>query len=130
MPATPFSVAGTLTFPPDAGAVDSDKSFPLSGSFNAKLVGEIPLTGAGTVSLNLQTLANIPAAGCKLILLKYDAGAAAPINVQINAGGVSGQLEVSAAGFFLLGSPNPTAGITQLDIVHTQDGNVRVWALG
>jgi hypothetical protein len=57
------------------------------------------------------------------------ASPAVTILVRVN-GEVTGGIEVSSGGFLALGSPSPTAGITEIALVHTTAVNVRIWALG
>jgi len=61
-------------------------------------------------------------------LIEVDAAnPAATINLRFNAG--SEDLELSTSGFLAYFSPNPSTGITQVEIIHTVDVTVRLRAL-
>lgn len=122
--------------------------FTLSGPSPATDTTDLTYTGAtGAIRLALtgaQTyvidLAMMPAAGLRgllVVLESLDAAGSpvtAPITVEWSRGETIHEIEVSATateiGFFSLGSPDPTAGITGLSIISTASCVVRVTACG
>ena len=125
--ATPFTLSGELLLPVDPGQPNSTAPFSVVDSFDSKVDYELNYTGSGTETVSLGTLT----LGAKAVLLELEFGAAvAPINLRFNGGGSSGQIEVSAGGFFAFASPVPATGITLLDIVHTTAVKIRLRVLG
>jgi hypothetical protein len=130
---TPFTLAGTLQVPPDAGQPNAPISFGVSGQFNSNLETVLTLLGTGTKELDLGT---IPDAGLRGLLIKVDATGPTPgtppnpVLIRLNGAGAAGEEEISPGGFKALGSPNPVAGITTITIIYTSDVRVRVWAYG
>lgn len=124
----PFELTGQLSFPPDDGEPNADHPFSLSDYYNHSAVFKYELSGSGTKSVDF---GSIDTTGAKAIEIEVATDATAPVMVQINSGGVPGQIELSAGGIFAFGSPNPTAsGILSMDLVHTQSATVRVRVLG
>jgi hypothetical protein len=125
---TPFEAKGELIYPPDTGQPNATIPVNVTANFDSKVDYELSLTGSATQSVDMGT---VIAPGAKAVLIEVDPDAAAsPINVQFNGGGAGGQSEVSPGGFLFMGSPTPTTGITQIDIVHTTNVKVRVRVLG
>jgi hypothetical protein len=123
----PYTLSGTLSFPPDTGQPVVALPFSASGNFTSKEEAIFNLTGSGTQSISLGT---IPGAGAKAVMIKVDAGTGlSPVTVKVN-GSSTGQIEVSPGGFLVLSNPTPTSGITQLDIVYSSNATVRVTVLG
>lgn len=124
----PFQLNGILTYPPDDGEPNADHPFSLSSSYDHSAVFKYELAGAGTKTVDFGT---IDTTGAKAILVELAADATAPVMVQVNGGGATGQLELSAGGIFAFASPSPTTnGILSLDLVHTAAATVRVRVLG
>ncbi len=127
----PFTYQATLQYPPDIGAPNVEIPVAMADNFESKATFDYKLSGAGTQVVDFGT---ITPEGAKLVSIEVDADpslAAQPIMVQINGGGVSGQIEIAPGGFMTIGSPKPTAaGVLSLDIVHTADVCVRVRVLG
>jgi hypothetical protein len=117
-----YSFQGTLNYPPDTGQANAARAFSQSGNFDAKKEAELVLTGAGTHTVSFGTVAK-----AKAILVKVRADSAAPVNLRWSGG--AEDMEVSPGGFVAISSPNPSAGITGLDIVHTDDARVDVYIL-
>jgi hypothetical protein len=117
-----FSFQGSLSYPPDAGQPSVLRALSQSGSFTSKVEQELVLTGAGTEVVDFGSVAN-----AKLFMVKVRSDSVVPVGLVFNAG--SEQLEVSPGGFAVIGSPAPSAGITDLSIVHTDDANVDVYIL-
>lgn len=123
---TPFSVSVQLNLPGDTGLEADPITFTYAGSYDERVNYELSLTGAGTQSVGLGT---IDSPGVKLYLVRLNPEATAPINVRLNGGGSSGQQEIPPGGVGLLIAPVPVAGVTEIDIVHTAAGKVKIWAL-
>jgi hypothetical protein len=120
----PFTVQGTLLFPPDEGQAQVSIPFGLSNQFTSVLDTRLNMTGAGTTAVPFGSVAN-----AKLLLVEYEAAAgAAAINLNVNGG--TDDLEISPGGMLLLASPTPQAGWASLSIVRTTDAVVRVRLLG
>jgi len=120
----PFSVLGTLTFPPDEGQQQVSLAFGLSNQFTSVLDMRLALTGAGTTVVPFGSVAT-----AKLLLVEFEAASgAAPINLLINGG--TDEIELSPGGLLLLASPTPQSGVAGLSIVRTTDAVVRVRLLG
>ena len=117
-----YSFQGTLNYPPDSGQPSAVRAFSQSGNFDAKKEAELVLTGAGTHTVSFGTVAK-----AKAILVKVAADAAAAVSLRWSGG--TEDMEISPGGFVAIGSPNPSTGITGLDIVHTADANVDVYIL-
>jgi hypothetical protein len=125
---TPFTAQGILTYPPDEGEAAADRTGTVQSQYDVKSEFELKLVGSGTHSVGFGT---IDTTGAKAIMIELDTTAVAPVMVQLNSGGATGQLEISAGGFFIFASPNPTSnGVLAIDLVHTQDAKVWVRILG
>jgi hypothetical protein len=125
---TPFTASGVLTYPPDTGEAAADRPASVQGQFDEKSCHELNLTGAGTHNVGFGT---IDTDGAKAVMVEVDTTASAPVMVQVNGGGAGGQWELSAGGYILMASPNPTTnGVLSMELVHTQDAKVWVRILG
>jgi hypothetical protein len=124
-----FTFNGTLDFPADTGEPNSQLPFAGQSAATSKFSSTIPLTGSGTLSLDLTSISGLPAAGAKGFLIELDTGSGvSPVNVRVNGG--TDDLEVSAGGFVAYYSPTPATGVTQIDVVYTADACVRVTVFG
>lgn len=124
---TPFSLEAKLLLPPDVGLPPDPIALAVSNQFDSEADFVFQLTGSGTKSVDLGSIAS---PGIKGLLIKVDSSAtASPIVVKIN-GSSTGGIEISPGGGIGYASPSPQAGITQLDIVYTTAVTVRIWALG
>jgi hypothetical protein len=124
----PFQLSGVLTYPPDDGEPNADNPFALNSSFNSEVKFKYELTGSGSKTIDFGSISTV---GAKGILIELAADATAPIMVQINGGGVGGQVELSPGGFWAFGSPNPTVnGVLSMSLVYTAAATVRVRILG
>ena len=121
----PFTLAGELSYPPDDGQPAAPQPFSVQQTFEHEVKLKLELTGSDTKVVGFGSLA---APGAKAILIEVDKESLAPVNLRFNGG--SDDLEVSPGGFHAQGNPAPSAGITALSIVHTQDATVRVRILG
>jgi len=129
MATAPYTVTGTLDFPPDTGAPNLPIVFSGSGQFRSRPADVLNLTGTGTQVVSVGT---VPAAGAKVVLIEVDPDATAtktPVFVKIN-GSATGLIEVSPGGCVLLHNPKPVAGITAISIIYTSDNTVRFWLMG
>ena len=127
--AAPFTFTGALLFPADPGANPTPISANLAASFNQLVADTESLIGSGTKTIDLSALN--AGAGASFVLVKVDAQSTPQtVNLRWNGGSSTGEQEVSTGGFFVVGSPNPQAGLTSLVIVWTAPVTVRVWALG
>ena len=125
---TPFTVAATLSFPPDVSVPAELVDVAFSAQYDQFSWAVMKLTGSGTKVISF---GNIGAPGVKAVLIKVDADpVAAPVNLQWNGGGAPGEQEISPGGFFMLGSAAPVTGLTSLSIVYTTAVTVRVLLLG
>lgn len=124
----PFQFTGQLTYPPDDGEPNADNPFSLTSSFSSEAKFKYELTGAGSKTVDFGSIDTV---GAKAILVELAADATAPVMVQINSGGATGQVEVSPGGFWALGTPTPTVnGVLSMELVHTAAATVRVRILG
>jgi hypothetical protein len=88
------------------------------------------LSTSGTQVVDLSSL---PATGAKLLVLQVDADpspAAQPVKVRVNGGTATGETEIAAGGFYMLGNPAPAVGISDLSLVYTSSVKLWVWAFG
>jgi hypothetical protein len=124
---TPFTLEGKLLLPPDVGLPPDQLTLSLASQFDSEADFVFQFTGVGSKSIDLGSIAS---PGIKGLLIKVDPSASAsPVIVKVN-GSATGGLEIAPGGGLLFGSPNPSAGITQLDITYSTAVTVRVWALG
>lgn len=120
----PFTVSGTLQYPPDEGQQQVSLPFGLSNSYTSLLDVKLNLTGTGTKTV---PFGSVDAA--KLLLVEYEAAQGQqPVLLTFNAG--SDELEISSGGLLLLVSPTPQAGVSALTLAHTSAATVRVRILG
>lgn len=125
-----FSLSGKLEFPVEEGADLRSVPFLLSGNFDQFETGGRRLVGAGSWEVDLSTFAPD---GVKALVVRaappsLTGDPVPPIVVSVN-GQVGGGIEVSVGGFLVLASPDPSSGVVSLDIAHTADVFVYVWAL-
>ena len=135
MTAVPFTFSGALARPPIPSAAQTNIPIPVaaySSQFTTKSEDVLVLTGAGTQAVDM---ASLSAAGAKFMSVELGTTnasgqpTAAPVNVRVNGG--TDDIELSAGGFLIFGSPNPTAsGILSLSLVYTQDAIVTVRVYG
>jgi len=129
MATAPYTVNGTLDFPPDVGAPNLPIVFSGSGQFRSRPADILNLVGAGTQSVSFGT---VPAAGAKIILVEVDPDATntkTPVFVKIN-GSATGKIEVAPGGCMLIHNPKPVAGVASMDIEFSSDNTVRFWLMG
>lgn len=125
---TPFTAQAVLTYPPDDGEDARPRSNTVSSSYVEEASFKYVLTGSGTKVVDF---GSIDTNGAKAIQVEVDPSATAPVMVQVNGGGASGQIEVSAGGHWQLASPSPTTnGVLAMSLVHTVDAIVWVRILG
>lgn len=121
---SPFTVEGTLTFPPEDGLQPAPIPFGVAGQFTSLSDVRLALTGSGTKSVDFGTIAK-----AKALLVEYDADAlAAVVNLHVNGG--NDDIELAPGGFIMYGNPSPSVGITQLSIDYTSAAAIRVRLLG
>jgi len=119
-----YDVSGNFKFPAYDGGELVPIPFTATGTYTAQDGGIFPLTGSGTLAVDLGSVSKI-----KALLIKVGTGTgAAPVNIKLN-GSVTA-FPVSPGGFVVIHSPSPVSGITQLEIGHTSDITVQVVALG
>lgn len=125
---TPFSFTGALNLPGDPTLPPEPIPFNFSSAFDSEVKNRLTLTGSGTKVINFGTIGN---SGVKYLAVKVETGqTAAPVQLQFNGGGASGEVEVSPGGFVIVASPSPAAGISALSIIYTANTTVNIWALG
>lgn len=125
----PYTLNGTLDFPPDVGAPNLPIVFSGSGQFKSRPADVLNLVGSGSKIVNMGTIAP---AGTKLVLIEVDPDSTntkLPILVVVN-GSATGKIEVAPGGCMLVHNPKPVAGITALTIEYTTDNTVRFWLMG
>jgi len=120
---TPYSISGSLDYPPDDGQPIAKRPFSQSGTFDSKQESEIVLSGSGSHDVDLGTVANI-----KAILVEVAGSSQAAINIRLNGGTVD--MEVSPGGFFAYSNPVPNTGVDQIEITYTADARVLIRVLG
>lgn len=126
----PVSLAGTLRYTANPGQPEQSVAINISMQYTKRSEALLPLTGSGTKDVDF---GEVVSPGAKAVVVLVDAdptGAAQPIMCRYNGGTATGQKEVSPGGAEILLSPNPSAGITELSIVHTSSVTVRVWIFG
>lgn len=124
---TPFALVASLQLPGDSGLPVDPIPFNVSSAFTSEADVVLNLTGTGTKSV---PFGSIGGAGALGVFIKVDPSASAqPIQVKVN-GSSTGLLEISPGGCLCYMNPNPTAGITQLDIVYPTSCVVKCWVLG
>lgn len=125
--AVPFTLTGSLSFPPDDGVAPAERLISAVGSFESKAEFTLKLTGTGTQVVHFGT---IDTNGAKAVQIEVDVGAVAPVLVRFN-GSVTGGLQLSAGGGFTYANPTPdTDGVLSMEIDHTDAATVKVTVLG
>jgi len=123
----PYSISGSLKFPPDLGEPVVDHPATGSGVFTEQTDVVRALTGSGTHAVSLGTVAN----GVKAFQIEVDTDAAnptTPVNIRINAS--SDNIQLTPGGSITYHNPNPASGgVTQISIVYTVACTVRIRAL-
>jgi hypothetical protein len=101
--------------------------FAIANQYDSRVEYELALpSSAGTKELDFGTL---PTAGCKAILVIYDAQvSAAPVSIAFNSSLTP--IELSTGGFIVYASPTPSVGITEMSVAYTTSGKLRIWILG
>lgn len=123
----PFTASGALLYSPDDGKPQVQHDASHVGQFTQKAEEKLDLTGSGTHAVGFGSIAT---PGVKAVQIEVDVGLPGqqPILVRVNGG--TDDIELSPGGFITYCNPNPVAGITSLDIVHTTDVCVQVRLLG
>ena len=120
--AVPFAFTGALSVPPSPTGAAAPIAANQSGQYDSRAEHDLQLTGSATHTVGLGTVGS---PGAKFVLVQVISGA---VMVRQNGAGSAGQTELTAGGMMLVGNPVPTAGITQVDLVHTADAHVLIWA--
>lgn len=124
MSSSPFTVQGSLQYPPDDGQAQLSVPFGLSNSFTSLLDTKLNLSGTSTTTVPFGSVA-----AAKLLLVEFEAAQGAqPVQLSFNGG--TDELELSPGGILLLASPTPQAGVTALTVAHTSAATVRIRILG
>lgn len=127
----PFTINGSLSFPPDEGQQQVAVPFGLAGNYKAITDMRLTLSGSGT---QVVPFASVGSPGAKVVLVEYElpVGAAAqtaqPIQLHLNGG--SEDIELSPGGFLIMGNPAPAVGITSLSLDYSSEATVRVRLMG
>lgn len=124
----PFTLNGTLSFPPDPGGPNAPIAIAFTNQFNQLFAETLQLSGSGSRTLDLSSLNG--GAGATAVVVKVDPQPAGTPPIFIKPNAETTGMEVQPGGFFAYGNPTPAAGITGLTIVWTGAATVRVWALG
>lgn len=119
-----YDISGTFKYPLVSGGDLESIAFAASGSADVKAAFRLGLTGSGTESVSLGTVAKV-----KALYISVGTGTgAAPVGIKLN--GSATAFPIAPGGGLVLWSPSPVSGITQLDIDYTSDIQVEVVALG
>lgn len=119
-----YDVSGNFKFPAYDGGDLVPIPFAATGNYTAQDGGIFPLTGTGTLAVDLGSVSKI-----KALFIKVGTGTGAePVDITLN--GADTPFPISPGGFVVIHSPNPATGITQLSIGYTSDITVQVVALG
>lgn len=122
----PIVVQGTVQFPPDEGQQPVPVQFGFSGQYTQVVDSRLSLIGAGTTAVPFGSIA---APGIKVAILEYEADpTAAAITVKFN--GSADGIELKPGGLILYTNPSPVTGITDISLVRTTDGVIRVRLFG
>ena len=122
----PFSAQAVLNLPGGPNLPNDPVQAQVSQNFESQVELRLSLTGSGTKAVDV---GSIGAPGAKMMFLMVEASTAGgSVVIRLN-GEVTGGVQVSAGGFFMVASPTPTAGITEVDIVYTSSVTVRLWLL-
>lgn len=125
---TPFSISGSLDYPPDDGQPVASRDFSVSNSFDSKEEADYNLASGGP---SPQTVCFGTITNAKAFLIEVAADSspsAAPINVSINGG--TDAWEIAPGGFLAYASPSPVSGIQSMEIAYTSAAKVKVRLLG
>jgi len=123
MAATPFSLQGSLVFPPDDGQPNATRAFSQSGSFTQKSEQDLVLTGAGSMPVGFGTITTL-----KACVIEVDIASLAPVKLKFNGG--TDTVEISPGGFWAYSNPVPVAPVTSIMVVYTMDARVQARLLG
>lgn len=122
----PLVVQGTVQFPPDEGQQPVPVQFGFSCQYTQCVDSRLSLIGAGTTAVPFGSIA---APGAKAVLIEYEAdSAAASITVKFN--GSADGIELKPGGMILYTNPAPATSLTEISLVRTTDGVVRVRLFG
>jgi len=119
--ATPFTLQGTLSYPPDDGQPNALRVFSSSGSYVSKQETEFNIASATTLDIPFGTVII-----AKVLLIEVAQANTAAISIAIN--GSTDEIDIVPGGIFLFVSPTATTGITSLSITTTgsASGSVRI----
>jgi len=118
----------SFTTPPYTGQPNCPVPITFSVTYDHKACYRFELSGSGTQTVDFGSM---PAVGAKAIMIAMDADtspAAQPININVNSG--TDNWELSPGGFLSYGSPDPSTGITAMDLVYSVDFKAWVWLFG
>lgn len=125
---TPLTVTATLKTPVMEGGVDCPFPLNFTAQYDNLVRNRLSLVGAGTQVIDF---GSIPS-GVKGLAVTVDPNSsvgAAPVLITLN--GNPDVIELSPGGFWLYGSPVPTAaGITAMSIAHAVDTKMNIWLFG
>jgi hypothetical protein len=127
---TPFTLQGSLAYPPDEGEPDATLPFLFQGVFKNEIKFIYNVTGSGSVTVSFGTLTTL---GAKVLVIEVDpdsSPAVAPVYVRINGGDALGKWEIAPGGFIAYGNPKPTTGLLSMVIEYTTTNKIRVRILG
>ncbi len=125
---TPFTVSGSLTYPPDDGLPAVARVVDGANSYDIKHEQEYPLTGSGTKLVSFDPVAT-GVKGLQVEVLPSSVSPTTPVNVRINGG--SDNIQLAPGGSIQVYNPSPAAGgIVSVSLVYTASCTVRVRALG
>jgi hypothetical protein len=124
----PLTFQGSLSFPPDPGGANAPITINFASQFTQILAETLTLTGSGSRAIDLSALNG--GAGASAIVVKVDAQAPATPAIFLKTNSETSGMELQPGAFWAYGEPSPAAGITQLTVVWTGVGTVRIWALG
>ena len=125
---TPLVIEATVKTPVVEGAEDCPFPINFVSDYDHLTKHRFTFTGSGSKAVDFGSLID----GAKAIAVTVDADSspsAQPITMVLNGG--ADAIELSQGGFWLYGSPKPTAsGITGLEITYASSVKMYVWVFG
>jgi len=122
----PIIVQGTVQFPPDEGQQPVPVQFGFSGQYTQVVDSRLSLVGSGTTAV---PFGSIDTPGVKVAIIEYEADPAAD-SILVKFNGSADGIELKPGGLILYTNPSPATSITEISLVRTTDGVVRVRLFG
>ncbi len=123
----PVAFNGAFQLAPDQSLPQDPIPFNYSGTFLALVAELVNQAASGSLSI---PFGSIGGAGCKGLLIRYDAQPAPAAAVMLRLNGGATDIELTPGSLFMYFNAAPAAGITQAQLIFTQPCQMRVWVLG